>query len=143
MADNDIRTERDSPAAAGTAEGVRMNPSLPPLSSFLSPGDDHRLRDMLAFAMAVEAGRPLAPNGLDTLRRDADAALAGHAFRSLHNRVEEIRLAAVQEHIGRLRAPPGFVTLVIANLVAMVLLAAAAALGWRHYGPALVAWVGS
>lgn len=142
MADNDIRTERDAPAGAGTAEGVRMNPPLPPLSSFLSPGDDHRLRDMLAFAMAVEAGRPLAPNGLDALRRDADAALAGHAFRSLHNRVEEIRLAAVQEHIGRLRAPPGFVTLVIANLVALVLLAAAAALGWRHYGPALLDWVG-
>ncbi len=116
--------------------------TLPPLSSFMAPGDDHRLRDLLAFAMAVEAGRPLAPGGLDGLRREADAALEAYAFRSLHNRVEEIRLAAVREHIGRLRAPPRFLTLVIANLVALLLLAGGAAAAWRHYGPMMLAWIG-
>ncbi|WP_203074877.1 hypothetical protein [Falsiroseomonas ponticola] len=118
-------------------------PPLPPLGSFLTPGDGNRLRDLLAFALAVEAARPLAPNGIEGLRREADAALEGYAFRSLHNRVEEIRLAAVQDHLGRLRPPPGFMTLVAANLVALLLLAGGALLAWRHYGPALLGWIGA
>ncbi|MBX9594014.1 MAG: hypothetical protein K2X46_06600 [Roseomonas sp.] len=142
MADNDIRAERVSPATASVSDDARSTPPLPMLASFLSPGDDHRLRDLLAFAMAVEAGRPLAPNGVDSLRREADAALEGYAFRSLHNRVEEIRMAAVVEHVGRLRSPPGFVTLVMANLVALALLAGGALLAWRHDGPAVLAWIG-
>lgn len=170
MADNDTKAERVNPATvfAGADRGprpagpavspapaassameheVRMHPAspggMPPLAAFLSDGDAHRLRDLLAFAMAVEAGRPIAPNAIDGLRRDADAALEGYAFRSLHNRVEEIRLAAVQEHIGRLRAPPGFLTLVVANITALVLLAGGAVLAWRYHGPALLAWLGA
>lgn len=156
MADNDTSAERVTSAPAGTAgdraarsprqtpaEDTSMSPPLPPLSGFQTPGDAHRLRDLLAFAMAVEAGRPIAPNAIDGLRRDADAALEGYAFRSLHNRVEEIRLAAVQEHIGRLRAPPGFLTLVVANITALVLLAGGAVLAWRYHGPALLAWLGA
>ena len=41
--------------------------------------------------------------------------------------VEQVRHDAVAEHLGRLRPPPGFLRLVLANLVALALAAAA---GW-------------
>ncbi|NGM20475.1 hypothetical protein G3576_10655 [Roseomonas stagni] len=159
MAENDIGTERIKPASTGQAEdrAVRsVRPILaedsrvnqPLLADFLSPGDAHRLRDLLAFAMAVEgqaggSGRPRGPDAVDGFQRDAEAALEAHAFRTLHNQVEQIRQAAVQEQIARLRPPPGFLTLVLANLIALLLLAAAAVAAWRHYGPAMLAWIGA
>ena len=159
MADNDTRAERVTPLPTSQgddraarsarhilADDARVNQPL--LGDFLSAGDTHRLRDLLAFAMAVEAQaaggtRAPGPDAVDGLRRDADAALSAHAFKTLHNQVEQIRQAAVQEQIARLRPPPGFLTLVLANLVAILLLAAGAVAAWRHYGPAMLAWIGA
>lgn len=119
---------------------------LPPLSAFVTGDDQHRLRDLLAFAMAMDSPRPpippLAPTLLEGLRREADAALEAHTFRRLHNRVEEIRLAAVQEQMAHLRPPPGFLKLVLANLVAILLLAGGALAAWRQWGPALLPMLG-
>ncbi len=91
-----------------------------------------RTADLLAFAIATERGLAPTPDAVERARREADAALGDHAIRYLHNNVEQIRKEAVAAHLGRLRPPPGFATLVAANLVA---LAAAAALGawlWRR-----------
>lgn len=100
----------------------------PPLSAFLA-GAETRLRDLLAFGMAAEAGRPVGPAEVEALRRKADAELAAYAFRTLHNQAEAIRQQAVQEHFARLRIP-GFATLVAANLIALVAGAAIAFLLW-------------
>jgi hypothetical protein len=116
--------------------------AMPPLQGFVSADESNRLRDLLAFAMAVEGGQPLAPAGVEAMRREADAALSAHAFRILHNRVEEIRQDAVREQMARLRPPPGFVKLILANLVALLLLAGGAVAAWRHFGAALLPMLG-
>jgi hypothetical protein len=102
---------------------------LPTLADFAT-GPEHRLRDLLAFAMAVEGARPLSPDGVETLRRKAEGDLHAHAFRILHNQVEAIRRQAVDEQVGRLPRPPGFSLIVVANLVALGLAGAAVLLAW-------------
>ncbi|NKE47889.1 hypothetical protein HB662_24140 [Roseomonas frigidaquae] len=99
----------------------------PCLEDFITDRADDRLRDLLAFAMAVEAARPTEP---EALRRKAEADLQAHAFRTLHNQVETIRLEAAKEQIGRLRRGPGFLKLVLANLLAIALVLGAAYALW-------------
>lgn len=98
---------------------------------FLS-GPDTRLRDLLAFALAAEAGRAVTPDGIEALRKKAEAELQAHAMRTLHNRVETIRLEAVAEFPARTPRGLSFSRVVIANLVAIGVagvLALAASLG--------------
>ncbi|MFC7539406.1 hypothetical protein ACFQU2_07935 [Siccirubricoccus deserti] len=64
-------------------------------------------------------------------------ALSEHAFRYLHNTVEQIRHDAVAEHLGGLRRPPGFARMVLANLLALVLVGLAA--GWVALHPETLA----
>jgi hypothetical protein len=120
-----LRTDGPSPAAAG--------PLLTP-AAFRSGREEDRLADLLAFAMAAEAGEPPTAESVDRLRRRAGTELTDHAFRLLHNRVEEIRRDAVAEALGRLPRPPGFATIVVANLLALLLcggaLWLAAGSGW-------------
>lgn len=99
---------------------VEPGAEFPALRDFLGSEDD-RLRDMLTFAMAVETGKPPAPDGIAALRRKADADLHDYAFRLLHNQVEEIRRQAVAEQVDRAPRPPGFGGLVLANLTALAL----------------------
>jgi hypothetical protein len=125
----------ETPAAPPAAASVRpmsvsdtAAPAQPPvaqgglsLDQFLSGKADDRLADLLAFAMAAEAGRPVTPDAVDRLRRAAVAELDQQAFRTLHNRVQEIRREAVAEELTKMRPPPGFLTIVLAVLVALVL----------------------
>jgi hypothetical protein len=108
----------------GVTSPPRLNavppPTGPVLGDFLA-GQETRLRDLLAFAMAVEAGRPMPADGLDTLRRRADADLESYAFRVLHNQVEAIRRQAVDEQVGRVRRGLSFPATVVANLVALAI----------------------
>jgi hypothetical protein len=90
-------------------------------------GDAERMTDLLAFGLAAERQEPATPEAIARLRQEATAALSDFSFRYLHNTVEQVRRDAVTEHLGRLRPPPGFLRLVLANLVAMALAAAA---GW-------------
>lgn len=88
-------------------------------------GEEQRLVDLLAFALAAERQQTPTPDAIDRLRHEATAALSDHAFRYLHNTVEQVRRDAVAEHLGRFRKPPGFLSLVAANLVALALVAGA------------------
>ena len=121
--------------------GVHELPTQP------SGGDDHlaafragrapedRLIDLVAFAMATEARLPPTAAMVERTRHEASTALSDHAFRYLHNSIEEIRRTAVAEHATQAPRGPGFGRLVLANLVA---LAAAAGLvvGWLSLYPA-------
>ncbi|MBU8537953.1 hypothetical protein [Falsiroseomonas tokyonensis] len=99
----------------------------PCLEDFVTGAAEHRLRDLLAFALAVEAARP---TEREALRGKAEAELQAHAFRTLHNQVEAIRLEAARDQLARLRGGPGFLKLVLANLVALGLLGGIALALW-------------
>ncbi len=82
---------------------------------------EDRVVDLLAFALAAERGLPATPDAMHTLRDQAHAALATYSIRNLHNRVAEIRQEAVMEYLGRFARPAGFVKIVMANLLALLL----------------------
>jgi hypothetical protein len=108
------------PVQAGQAFGVK---------DFLS-GDDTRLRDLLAFGMAVEAGRLSGPEGIAELRRKADAELEAYAFRVLHNQAETIRRQAVDEQLARMPRGQPFLGAVVANVAGIALFLAILVLIW-------------
>ncbi len=99
------------------------------LKEFLS-GSDTRLRDLLAFGMAVEAGRPPGPDGIAELRRKADAELEAHAFRVLHNQAEAIRRQAMDDQLARLPRGQSFSGTVVATMAGMALFLALLTLFW-------------
>jgi len=98
---------------------------------------EDRLVDLLAFALAAEKAQAATPPVIERLRQEATATLTDHAFRYLHNSVDQIRRDAITEHLGALRKPPGFGTLLLANLVALAI----AGLGayWLATHPAIIA----
>jgi hypothetical protein len=116
-----------APAAAAPTPGPWPTPILDP-AAFRSDNPEMRLRDMLAFAMAAEAGGA-APD-VAGLRHKAEGELNAFAYRLLHNRVEEIRREAMQEQIAGMRPTLSFATLVTANAVALILAGMAGALLW-------------
>jgi hypothetical protein len=114
------------------ADGIRaVEPGLPSPSAFLD-GDETRLRDLLAFAMAAEAGQPVGPGDIASLRRKAEADLQAHAFRTLHNQVEAIRTEALRDGMQRSARGPGLLRLVLGNLIAIAIAAGLGWLAWRH-----------
>jgi hypothetical protein len=108
------------PAQGGQAFGVK---------DFLT-GEDTRLRDLLAFGMAVEAGRLSGPDGIAELRRKADADLEAHAFRVLHNQAESIRRQAVDDQLARMPRGQSFFGAVLATMVGVALFLAVLVLIW-------------
>jgi hypothetical protein len=104
---------------------------LPP-SAFRSGQPDEALQDSLSYglyARATEEGRePMRvagePATLDMIARyraQATADLHAFAFRYLHNHAEQIRQDAIRENLGRIRRPPGLLTLVLASTVGVLL----------------------
>ncbi|MBU8546707.1 MULTISPECIES: hypothetical protein [Roseomonadaceae] len=116
------------------ARPVLVPEGAPCLEDFLSGRPDDRLRDLLAFALAVEAGPPM---DRAALQARAEAELEALAFRRLHNQVETIRLEAAREQILRLRGP-GLPRLILGNLIALGLVAGVVAV-LRQQG-LLAAW---
>jgi len=113
----------------------------PKLADFLSGRAEDRLTDLLAFALAAEAGDPPSAEAIERHRRRAAGELADHAARTMHNRIEEIRRDAVAEHLHAIRRPMGFIGTVLANIVA---LGVVLAIGWWVASdPALVARLGA
>jgi hypothetical protein len=111
-----------------------------PLAAFRSGRSEvDRTSDLLAFAIATERGLAPTPDAVERARREADAALGDYCIRHLHNNVEQIRQEAVAAHLGRLRPPPGFAVLVLANLVALA--AAGALCAWLWARPDIRATV--
>lgn len=112
-------------------------PSAPvlPVRAFLSGRADDLVPDLLAFALYVrdrEARGPVAAaaqgeeDPVLRFRREASADLTNYTYRFFHNRIEEIRLAAVREHLGSLPHPPGFLRLVAASALAVLVVGAGA-----------------
>ena len=125
-----IRPDAGSPRAVSDA--------TPDLADFRSGrGEDDRLTDLLAFGLAAERGGPTSPEEVGRLRQEAAKALSDYSFRYLHNTVEQVRRDAVAEHLGRLRPPPSFLRLVLANLVALAV--AGLVGGWLALHPATLA----
>ncbi len=106
-----------------TAGEAAAPPSPPALEGFLG-AEETRIRDLLGFALAVQAGR-IGPDGIEPFRRRAEAELTDHAFRTLHNEAERIRREAAAEERARMPAGGGFLRAVAANLCALVVFAAA------------------
>lgn len=103
-------------------------PPAPGPKAFLTGRPEDRVRDLLAFAMAAEAGRALPPAAVEALRQKAEAELHDHAFRLLHNQVATIRQQAVQEHLTGVSRGLSFSRVLIANLVALAIAAVLALL---------------
>ena len=124
-------------------ETLRPSPAQLPAQAGVTPADpaafrtEDRLTGLLAFALAAERQEEASPETIARSQREAEAALCDHALRYLHNNIERLRQEAVAEQIGRLRHPPGFLRLVAANLVALVIVAAAG--GWLALHPATLA----
>lgn len=120
---------RDTAAPAAAAPSASRPDAAPPdagpsLAAFLrGGGPESRLRDLLAFGLAAEAGRPPGAGGVKALQDKAEAELAAHAIRLVHNQIETIRLQAVRDHISRMPRGLSFPRLVMANLVAFAILA--------------------
>lgn len=124
-----VQDANETQAAADVA-----TPALP-VRAFLSGRADDLVVDLLAYALYArdrEARGPVAADAagqedpVQRFRREATADLTKFTFRYFHNQVEEIRLAAVREHLGALPRGPGFLRLVIANAVALLAVGAGA-----------------
>lgn len=113
---------RPAPAPTpGSDTAAEAAPPPPALGDFLGT-EETRLRDLLAFALAAEAGRAPTPAAMETLRHKAEADLHAHAFRLLHNQIETIRQQAIQEHFTRVSRGLSFSRVLIANLVAFAII---------------------
>ncbi|MBX6373361.1 MAG: hypothetical protein IRZ13_03890 [Acetobacteraceae bacterium] len=123
-------------------------PAAPRLAAFRTGRGDERLAELLAYALAVEAheaatakgeapASPPTAEAIERLREQATRDLHEYSFRLVHNRIEEIRAEAVAEYLGRHPRPPGFASLVLANLLALGLAAIVA--GWMHGHPEILA----
>lgn len=129
-----------SPGAAGPSL-VSQVPDAPCLADYLSQDPEARLRDLLAFAMAVEQARPV---DAGAMRQKAEAELQAHAFRTMHNQVETIRLEAAREQLLRVRRAPGGFAVLLINLVALALGAGIGLLAFAHRAewlPLLPPWM--
>jgi hypothetical protein len=100
------------------------------------PAED-RMVDLLAFAIATEAGHPATPEAVELSRQAAQSALSDHAFRYLHNSIDQIRREAAAEQLAKLPRPAGFGTMLLASLVALAIAGALA--GWLALHPATLA----
>jgi hypothetical protein len=100
-------------------------------------GAEDRLVGLVAFALAAEKGEvaaPPTPEAVQSYRSQAAAALSDFSFRYLHNRVEEVRREAAAEATAGAPRPPGFLALVLANLLALAVAGAVAVWMAAHPG---------
>jgi hypothetical protein len=104
-------------------------PAAPCLEDYVTGREDDRLRDLLAFAMAVEAARPTDP---EALRNKAEADLQAHAFRTLHNQAESIRMEAARDQLARSGRTLGFTGTFVACLLALIFAAAIGLVLWSQ-----------
>lgn len=131
--DGEATTSRSGAAPSRPAAAP---PAGPALGDFLG-SEEHRLRDLLAYGMAVAAGR-VGPDGIEGMRRKAEADLEAHAFRVLHNQVEVIRRQAMDEERARIPRGASFGGAVLANLIALAIAGGLAAAAIWLIAPGLV-----
>jgi len=114
------------PAGSAAATETSGTPGPGAFAAAAGHGQHEPLVALVAFGLAVEGKEAATPETVARLRQKAEAMLADHAIRHLHNRAEDIRQDAIRHHLGTLRPPPGMVRLILANLLALAL----AALAW-------------
>lgn len=127
------------PELSGPTE-VQLTPTLPQrdLSVYRAGrSTEDRLVDLLAFAIATESGHADTPDGLEQSRQVAQSALSDHAFRYLHNSIDQIRRDAAAEQLAKLPRPPSFGAILLANLLALAI--AGLGFGWIALHPATLA----
>jgi hypothetical protein len=114
--------------AQGMSAGEAVTPGTAQdaIAPFVTAAGGDRVAGLLAYALAAEAGETGAPAAPAKRRDEALRELEVWAFRRLHNQVEEIRREAAAETAAKLRAPPSFLTLVLASLTALALAGGAA-----------------
>ncbi len=135
------------PDAAGTAardaepsgdgRAGLPNPAAFEIGQHSGQPEEQRLANLLAFAMATERREVPNPDTVARLRREAEGALCDHAFRYLHNNIEQLQRDAVTQQLGRLPRPPGMIRLVAANLIALAIVGAI--VGWLALNPETLA----
>jgi hypothetical protein len=129
-----LRPDTSGPTEIPLIHGT-SNRELESYRAGRSSGD--RVVDLLAFAIATESGHPLTPDGVEQSRQAAQTALSDHAFRYLHNSIDQIRREAAAEQLAKLPRPPGFGAILLANLVALAIAGGLAA--WLALHPATLA----
>ncbi|MFZ4408484.1 MAG: hypothetical protein ACOYOH_14155 [Paracraurococcus sp.] len=121
---------------------IPVTPNQPPreLAAYREgrPSEE-RLADLVAFALATEGNHPSTPDGIERSRQAAQAALSDHAFRYLHNSIDQIRREAAAEQMARTPRPPGFGSMLLANLVALAI--AGLGFGWIALHPATLSGI--
>lgn len=116
-------------------------PAPPVLGSYRDADPGAPSIGLIAFALhhqAVAEGH-VPPDAEARFRQQADTMFRTDAFRYLHNRVEEIRTEAAAAARAGIRKPPGLVGLVMANVIALVLVGAAALAVAGQFWPAVAA----
>jgi hypothetical protein len=93
---------------------------------------EERVVNLVAFAMATERGLVVTPETMQAQRDQAYSVLATYSIRNLHNRVLEIRQEAVLEHLGRVARSAGFIKIVMANMLALILAGSIAGALYLH-----------
>jgi hypothetical protein len=121
---------------SGTAAAANSpeRPAQLPVGAFLSGRADELVVDLLAYALYARERETRGAEGRSEAqedvvircRREAGAELTTFAYRFFHNQVEEIRIAAVRDHLGSLPRPPGFLRLVLASAFGIALVGAGA-----------------
>ncbi|WP_439580710.1 hypothetical protein [Elioraea sp.] len=105
-----------------SADSGRATVPAAELRAFAAASPDDEVTTLLAYALAMrEAERRGAMQGespsLEAVQRhrhEAEAMLAVWSHRYLHNRMEELRLEGVRQHLARLPRPLGFLRLTLA-----------------------------
>jgi hypothetical protein len=110
-------------AAEAATRGEEPDATAP----YLAAAGGDQVAGLLAYALASEAGDAGSPRGPAKRRDEALRELAVWAFRRLHNQADELRREGAAEARAAIRAPPCFLTLVLASLIAIGIAAAAAA----------------
>jgi hypothetical protein len=92
--------------------------------AFLTGRPEDRVRDLLAFAMAADAGaigHAGIERAIEGYRRKADGELNAHAMTILQTRVQEIRRDAAAQAMARAGRPVGFGLVFLAALLAALI----------------------
>lgn len=132
------RIRPDSAAQAASADQTESLASGLP-EGFRPTAAEDRLPALLGYALAVDSGTAPTAEAAPARRAEAERLMQDWAFRHLHNHVERLRAEAAREALAGQLPPPGFLTLVAAVLVGLVLFAALAwvAMAFGLHLPAL------
>jgi len=116
-----------SATGPNVTEAVTRGAEPDAIAPYLAAAGGDRVAGLLAYALASEDGEAGSPGGPAKRRDEALRELEVWAFRRLHNQAAELRREGAAEARSAMRAPPSFLTLVLASLIAIGIAASAVA----------------